>query len=461
MSSPADPLAAALDPEQIIAQLTREFPRAEQYWVAYSGGLDSSMLLHLLADHRDRLSGPLSAIHVDHALQPGSRDWTEHCRRQCARRDIPITALTVDAGAAPGESPEAAARAARYAAIAEVVGPAAMLLTAHHQDDQAETLLLQLLRGAGVDGLAAMPAVRAWHGGWLARPLLGVQRKQIHAWARSRQLSWIEDPSNKHTEADRNFLRRQVMPLLAERWPSAGSSLAHSAALCADAAAALRREAATDFASLASADQDRLDVTALCDMGEARAREVIRFWLRCMGVPPIPSRRLHEALAQFCQARDDAQVEIDWNGYSLRRFRRQIWLVGKLAAPGAGLSAWTGEMRELGPGLGRLHCIEAPGGIDPQLFTTANVQIGYRIDGLRCRPAGRAGTRSFKKIAQEHGIPPWLRDRLPVIFVDGQPAAIPNCCICEPFAVHEGVGLHPRWIPAVALTREAKSFPAK
>ena len=257
--------------------------------------------------------------------------------------------LRVDVVAARGESPEAAARQARYAAIAEAIGPDAMLLTAHHQDDQAETLLLALLRGAGVEGLAAMPSVRAWNGGWHARPLLGIGRAQIRRWAIGRGLRWIEDPSNVSLTPDRNYLRHQVMPALLARWPAAAASLAQSAAHCAAAAALLTEEADRMLDSLQTGHPQRLRIDRLRELTESQACNVVRLWLRRQQLPPLPRRRLIEALHQIDHARPDADLRIAWNGMELRRFRDELWLcASRRASPRR--RRWIGTARSAGSG---------------------------------------------------------------------------------------------------------------
>ena len=218
------PKLRPVSPERIVVRLTQDLPRPRGYRVAFSGGLDSTALLHLLGLARSQLAAPVEAVHVDHQLQSASAAWTDHCREVCRQLEIPLQVLTVDAHPTPGQSPEAAARQARYAALSEMHRGDEMLLTAHHVDDQAETLLLQLLRGAGVEGLAAMPMIRTWQGGWHARPLLDIPRRALHAWAQAQGLAWIEDPSNAHTTADRNYLRHEIMPRLLGRWPAAAGS---------------------------------------------------------------------------------------------------------------------------------------------------------------------------------------------------------------------------------------------
>jgi len=438
VSSRADLGRTPFAPESLLERLARLSPRPEHYWVGFSGGLDSSVLLHALSAVRDRLGAPLAAVHVDHGLQEGSGEWARHCREQCERLRIPLTSLAVNATPATGESPEAAARAARYAAIAAAIGPRAMLLTAHHLDDQAETLLLQLLRGAGVEGLAAMPAVREWHGGWHARPLLGWRREELQGWALARGLHWVEDPSNAETRADRNYLRHHIVPALGARWPAAVENIARSAALCAGAAQILERQAERDLRPNRSADR-RLRMEGLRDLPLPRARNALRLWLREQGAPSLSLRRLDDALHQLLDARPDAAVCIAWDGLELRRFRGEAWLlVRPVARPPSGPLDWTEASTRLGPGLGRLSRRRGAGGIDPGRWASGRVQIGYRHGGLRCRPAGRSGSRPFKKLAQAHGIPPWLRPITPIVLIDGEPAAVANCCVCEPFAVAPG-----------------------
>ncbi len=180
------------------------------------------------------------ALYVDHGLQAAATAWGEHCAHVCRALNVPFRVLRIDARPAPGESPEAAARRARYAALAAELSPDSALLTAHHRDDQAETLLLQLLRGAGPHGLAAMPAVSRLGQGWLLRPLLNVDRAELLAYARAHDLQWIEDASNQDTGFDRNYLRHRVLPLLRERWPAMNRTLARSARRCAETASLAR-----------------------------------------------------------------------------------------------------------------------------------------------------------------------------------------------------------------------------
>ncbi|MDJ0740651.1 MAG: tRNA lysidine(34) synthetase TilS, partial [Gammaproteobacteria bacterium] len=306
---------------------------------------------------------------------------------------------------------------------------------------------LQLLRGAGVDGLAAMPTLREWRGGWIGRPLLDVSRAALRAWAEANAVAWVEDPSNAELGADRNYLRHAVMPRLRERWPAADARLAHSAALCGEAAARLAAATADDLAALATAQPDQLRLDRLCALGDARARAVLRFWLRTQGLPALPATRLREAVQQLCTARPGAGVEIAWSGLALRRYRDRVWIgMRQLPVGGWPRVAWRGEGLPLGDRRGRVTRTWGPGGIDPGRWSRGTVEVGVRHSGMRCRPAGRGGTRSFKNLVQECGIPPWLRDHLPVVWIDGRVAAIADCCVCDTFAAADGAsGWHVHW----------------
>jgi tRNA(Ile)-lysidine synthase len=236
---------SAFSPERLLAVL-RDLPETQCYWVAVSGGLDSRVLLETMAALRAVLDAPLSAAHVDHGLHPDSGTWAAFCAEACAGLGVPLHTLRMNAHAPPGASPEAYARTLRYQALRGVVGAGDVLLTGHHRDDQAETLLLQLLRSAGPHGLAAMPRCTPWEGAWLCRPLLDFPRQALREFARARGLRWIEDPSNDSPRFERNFLRYRVIPILEQRWPAIARTLAQAADRQADAAAVLDTMAAED-----------------------------------------------------------------------------------------------------------------------------------------------------------------------------------------------------------------------
>ncbi len=317
--APGDALA-----EAVLAHLTG-FPAARRCWVAYSGGRDSSVLLALLARLRPRLRMELRAVHVDHGLQPAAADWADHCARRCAGLGVPCELRRVRVEPAAGKGPEAAARASRYEALARILSPGDLMLTAHHRDDQAETLLLALLRGSGVQGLAAMPQVAPLGAGLLVRPLLGWSRAELHDSVQPPALDWVEDPSNLDLSLDRNFLRARVLPLLAERWPAAGRTLARSAGHCAEAADLVGRYAAQILAGVPGRRPGTLSVEALLGLDPGLCRAVLRRWIHERGFCLPDTRHLGRILAEVLPARADASPLVAWPGCEVRRYRGDLF----------------------------------------------------------------------------------------------------------------------------------------
>lgn len=422
-------------------------PAAARYWIAYSGGLDSHVLLHALAALR-RNAMALHAVHVDHGLQAQSKQWSQRCVETCAALHVPCTVLAVHAAPRPGESPEDAARRARYAALAELIQEGDCLLTAHHQDDQAETLLLQLLRGAGPRGLAAMPQRAPFARGWHARPLLEFTRADLHAYATQQGLTWIDDQSNFDTGFDRNYLRHEIMPRLRARWPAAARTLARSASHAAQAARLLDALADIDFHTVAhTAACDALSVTALRALDETRQRNVLRYWLHRLSLPLPNAAHIEHILHDVIDAARDKTPRVHWPGAEVRRYRDALYAMPELAPHDARrIIPW--DMRaplEL-PGVGRLEALRTHGaGIKESLLNGA-ITVRFRHGGERCQPAGRAHTHELKKLFQERGIPPWRRARVPLIYINDQLAMVGDLWVCAPYQASDGeAGRVVRW----------------
>ena len=434
----------AFSPENLIDTL-RGLPAAQRYWVALSGGLDSSVLLHALATRRDALPGKLRAVHVDHGLNPQSGGWRRHCEHLCASLGVPLESRTVTVAPAPGESQEAVAREQRYAAFRSVLGVDDLLLLAQHQDDQAETILLQALRGAGVRGLAAMPELAMNEGLHLARPLLAYPRTELEAWARAQGLAWIEDPSNADTGFDRNYLRHEVLPRLKARWPAVGETLSRSARLSAEADGLLQELAEGDAVRYRL--QETLPLKALQELSAPRARNLMRHWLQGRGLPLPPAHKLDEILRQ-AGARTDRNPCVDWEGGEVRRYRQRLYAQRPVAAAPAGFSLKPGVIHELGAGLGALRLVPAPGeGLRAALCGPAGLTVAFRQGGESCRPEGRAHERPLKKWLQELHVVPWLRDRLPLLHTGSELLAVAGLFVCEPHGAHAGEpGLRIEWL---------------
>lgn len=416
---------------------------ARRYLIAYSGGVDSHVLLHAMARLRERLDAELLAVHIDHQLQAASPDWAEHCARQAAAEGIPYRAIKVTVEAR-GESPEAAARKARYRALRDLMGEGDALLTAHHLDDQAETLLIQLMRGAGPRGLAAMAAQTRFGPGRLLRPMLDISRGHLEAYARTQGIAWVEDPSNSDRRYDRNFLRHEILPSLRQRWPSLGQTLGRAARHQAEAVEMMDELAQRD---LCMQLRDTLPVNSLLGLSESRQKNLLRYWIHGNGYPLPGERRLDSVLADLMPAAADANPVVCWDGVQLRRYRDSLYLQAPLPDHDPGLRlSWDGSALDIPSAPGRLSgtpglaqglradCLRAP------------VELRFRQGGESCHPLGRGMSRDVKKLMQEAGVPPWLRARLPLIYIDGQLAAIPGICVSEAFAATAGVeGIQAQW----------------
>lgn len=398
--------------DQLIAKVLALAPAAGGYWVAFSGGLDSQVLLHALAAGREQFPASLSALHVNHNLQPDAPAWAEHCRAVCAALGIEYRALSVQARPQPGESPEAAARMARYRALTGAVPAGGVLLTAQHQDDQAETLLLQLLRGAGPKGLAAMPARTTVEGVTLLRPLLDVGRAALHDYARQHGLTWVEDPSNAYTDYDRNFLRHEILPHLRTRWPAAGATLARAARHQAEAAQLLDELAEIDMPAGGS-----LAVTALLRLSASRRTNLLRRWLHVHGAPMPSAAVLERVDADLLHAAADAAPLVCWGEVRLRRYRDRLYLddVREEGDPSRCLD-WQPDRPLSLPG-GVLSACPAQGeGIAVRHLHGGHLQVRFRQGGESLRPVGRREHHTVKHLFQESGVPPWERARVPLIY---------------------------------------------
>ena len=427
-------------PEQLLARF-QALPRPRGYLVALSGGGDSVALLALMTRLRNALGLPLRAVHVDHGLHSGAEAARRFCQRLCADLAVPLEHVSLDLQPPPGASLEAAAREARYQALARVLEPEEMLLVAHHADDQAETVLLQLLRGAGVEGLAAMPEVRPWAGGWMARPLLGHTRSELRAWAKAQGLGWVQDPMNEDLRFDRNFLRHQVIPLLETRWPALAKTLSRSARHCAEAARLLGVEEEALLRQAMAGRRLALAPLPLEDAG--RMGRLLRAWLRQIEAPMPPSARLDDFLEQL---RSGPTARLVWPGGQIRRYRGWLYLLPEILpeVPADFCSAWDGvRPLDLPAGLGRLLAPAGP----PRWFPKEGVAVSFRRPGLACRPVGRQGHRDFKKLCQDLGLPPWVRGRVPLILASGRLAAVADLMLCEPAEPPLGlVWERPEWM---------------
>ena len=378
--------------------------------VGFSGGLDSSVLLHRLATEPTLDRSRLRALHVHHGLHADADDWAAHCRRACDAAGIALQVVRVQVPRDSGLGIEAAARLARREAFAAALGDAEVLALAHHRDDQAETFLMRTLRGSGVDGLAAMRPWQAFAGGWLWRPLLDTARADLRAHARRHGLDWIEDPSNLDPALDRGFLRASVLPALRARWPHADAALARSAALAAEAAALLQDEDARALALLEGEDATPgLPIDALLRHPPARRARLLRAWVATQGLPPLPARGIDRIEQDLLYARDDAGACFAWQDAWIRRWRGTLHAGRTQAAIPAGWSTrWSGDQPLPLPDGGTLELVGGAAFQPP-------VQVRLRTGGERIVLPGRRHSHALKQLLQETGIAPWERAGMPLL----------------------------------------------
>lgn len=423
---------------------------APRWRVAWSGGLDSTVLLHLLSVYRQHrpLAPPLLAIHVNHQLQPDAAGWAAHCCELARTLGVPLRNLTVSVNST-GAGLEADARHARYPALEAGMAPGEVVLFAHHRDDQAETVLLRLLRGSGLAGLQGMPRQRAMGRGTLLRPLLPWGRAELEAYARRHRLTWVEDPSNVDPRQDRNFLRQQVLPLLASRWPDSVASLVRAAGHLEDADRALEAllpplpRCSNRFGDAGLILEDLLSAE------DAVASLQLRRWLRGRGLLVPESRPLKEFLRQL--RGDGRRVRLSGGDWVLERFAGAVFLLpATLPACDASVTLLPGEGIALpAGGLALEPAVEQPG---LRLAEGEVLRLQWRNGGERLLLPGRQGHRRLKTLLQDAGVPPWWRERLPLLYLGDEMLAVGDLWLCQSsrYCGQGGAGCwRPRWTPAL------------
>lgn len=410
-----------------------------QLLVGFSGGLDSTVLLHRLMRWREQEQDvQLRAIHIHHGLSASADSWVAHCEALCREWRIPLVVERVTL-ADEGLGIEAQARKARYAAFEKTLKPGEALVTAQHLDDQCETFLLALKRGSGPAGLSAMPARMDFAATQLLRPLLGETRESLMSWAQAHDLRWIEDESNQDDSYDRNFLRLRVLPLLSQRWPHFAEAAARSAALCAEQESLLDELLADELRAITSA-AGTLHIAPLETMSVMRRAALLRRWFAAHDAP-MPSRAmLSRVWDEVAQAREDAVPCLHLNGHEVRRFRGQLWWLKCQPSLTDAIIDWSNprESLVLPQGLGRVS-LAASGNVrlpEPD----EQVSVRFKASGM-LHIVGRNGGRKLKKIWQENDVPPWQRNATPLLFYGETLIAAAGMFITREGWVEDGVQL--------------------
>lgn len=424
--------------ESITSCLT-PFLSARRWVVAYSGGVDSHVLLHLLAKLPQH--PPIHAIHINHQLQPQASDWVEHCQQQAAALDIPFTCIDIEVDKHSGQGLEAQARDARYYAFEELLEAGDVLMQGHHRDDQVETFMLRLLRGSGSKGLSAIPQQRTIADAQLFRPLLSMRKRDIEAYARSHRLQWVEDPSNQANDFDRNYLRNKVLPLLEVRWPNYRSTLARAAQFSEQSHQLNQELASIDAESLQLDEQQHaVAIENLQTLSIPRQRNVLRFLFSSWQFSLPNAAQLEAIICQLMPAKGDAIPKVEWFGAEVRRFKNQLYIMRPLVDfDSQQVFPWLIENDLVIDGVGTLCARPGKGpGLDSSKLANKPLTVRFRQGGERCQPAGRSNSQTLKKLLQEYDVKPWLRDRIPLIYCGDMMVAVGDLWVNQEWFADSG-----------------------
>lgn len=410
--------------------------------VAFSGGPDSSALLHALAQLPEARARGLRALHVDHGLHADSAAWAQRCRRFCAALALPCEVLPVLVDTRQGRGLEAAARQARYAALELQLHAGEWLLLGHHRDDQVETVLLKLLRGAGPEGLGGMRALRPFGQGQLWRPLLSLSRRQLHDYVQVHRLECIDDSSNRDTRLARNHLRHEILPRLSRHWPQAVDSILHSASLCHAAADALRSQWLAALGRLLDPLTGSLHADGWLKLAPALREPLLDHWLHARGLT-APTTAQRRQIERQCGARAGHVPCVRWPGVELHIWKGRMWAgPPPKAVPDEWQASWHGEPLPL-PGGGTLSLTDA----EARLSETLNVRL--RRGGERIKPAGDSHTRDLRDLFQQGLIPPWQRGICPLLYAGDELIAVADRWIsARGTAIFADAGANPSWRPS-------------
>lgn len=433
-----------------LVSVLSSLPSTNHYWLAYSGGMDSTVMLHAISRVSENFGdSKISAVHVHHGISENADAWVDHCQQFCKGLEIDLTVLHVNAQIKNGESPEEKARQLRYQAIQELMKKNDILLTAHHQNDQAETYLLHLLRGSGPRGLSCMPLIREFGCGYIARPLLSFNRKQLADYARQEQLQWINDESNKNIDLDRNYIRNEILPVIEKKWPSAVKTISRSAEHQSELTELLDEFINEDFKNLTSDKKNVLSIDELVKLPVNKAKYILFSWLRNLDYPVPNSRIMENIITQLVNASWDSEACIRWNDAEIRRYRDKIYAMRPLSTHDPDITHTWNVNEPLKVASGILSARKVTGeGIDTTLVRNDIVMVKYRHGGEHIQPYGKAHRCELKKLFQEIGMPPWLRDRIPLIYLEDKLIAVSDLWIDTSFHAKQN---HEGW--AISLTQ--------
>jgi tRNA(Ile)-lysidine synthase len=416
-----------------IESLLNQHKHFNHIYVGYSGGIDSHVLLHLCASV-PCLSGKITAVHVHHGLQAEADSWATHCKKTAENLGVDFTVLHIDVLVNSGESPEEAARNARYTALKPLINVEEVLLLGQHREDQLETVLLQLFRGAGLRGLSGIPEISFFGQGLMLRPLLNITKLEINDYAQSHGLQWVEDPSNQKNDYDRNFLRNAVIPLLKQRWPACDKTVSRSARHCAEAQVVVSAVADELFYPVFSRLNKTLCVTQLQAHKSPRQQLIIRHWFQNLGLR-MPAQAFVERIQnEVIAAREDSDPILIGQGCLIRRYRDSLYCLKQTEQEPLQDINWSTEQTFIECSTHRkLFYVPSSVGILYEQWQKAKVTVKFRSGGEKIRLPHRTEHHSLKNLFQEASVPPWEREIMPLIYLNNKLAAVGELWISADF----------------------------
>lgn len=406
----------------------------EKIYIAYSGGVDSHVLLHLccsIAEYKAKVT----AVYIHHGLQQEADEWALHCQSVAAELEIDFKCLKVNVQKQSGQSLEEVARDARYQAFKPLLAKNDVLLLAQHSDDQLETVLLQLFRGAGVQGLSGMPMSIPFGRGVMCRPLLDTSKQLINRYAKQHDLLWIEDSSNQDNGFDRNFLRNAILPQLRQRWPSLAKTVSRSARHCASSHQFNQQWVIKLFNSLCDEIDQTLHLPKLLALQSDEQSLVIRQWFALHKLRMPSETQMERVLNEVCKAKEDRNPEVQGKGFYIRRYREKLYCLKAIdKQQELQDQLWPAQKKSLVLNNGlQLKLMEVAQGISKERWLSALVEVRFRNGAEKIRLQGREGHHSLKKIFQEQGIPPWERASIPLVYLDEKLAVVVGVAISADF----------------------------
>jgi tRNA(Ile)-lysidine synthase len=412
------------------------FPQSKKIWIAYSGGMDSSVLLHLVFSNKDKIRQTIEVVYVNHGLQEKSTEWGEFCRVLCEKYDLPFTQLNIDETVPKGDSIEAWAREKRYALIAQLMNKDELLFTAHHQDDQVETFFLQALRGAGPRGLSAMPLFKKIANSIHVRPLLGFCRNELLTYANENKLSWQEDLSNADTKFDRNYLRNNIIPAFEQRWPAYRETISRLVNHQQDCKS-LMDEIGLEDLKLAS-HENCLNLDVIKRLSVVRQKNIIFTWLQVLQLETPGSRHINQIMSDLINSTSENTPCVNWKNVEVRRYRKLLYASNSLNKDVESIN-YEWDLASPLTVMDEVLVAKANSGIgiSKERIKNKKIRVQYRQGGEKIQPSKKAHSKTVKQLFQERGVLPWLRDRFPLIYVNDKLAAIPGVCVDIGYSAEE------------------------